>query len=164
MKMSEMVAEPDITTDGEITLIVPASNEVADKAALASALRNKIMGIKDEALELVVIPEWDNVVLEFHSLTGAEKSEWLALLDLSGKDSDSLTNAEKAKRLQLFVELAVHTAYYPSSDIKIFETKDAVWLLGKSAKALSRLEDSVGKLNGFVKDDKPTSQESVKNS
>lgn len=140
----------------------PASNATTEAQGLANSLRAKILGIQDSLIELVVVPEWDNVELEFHSLTGADKSEWLARLDSLGEKDDD--PAKVAKRLQLFVELAVYTAYYPGTEAKVFEPNDSSWLLQKSAKALSRLEDSVGVLNGFVKDPKSNSKEKPKNS
>lgn len=141
---------------------VAASNPIVDAQARASSLRSKIMGIQDSATELVVIPEWDNVEIEFHSLTGSEKSDWLARLDFA--DKDAKTPEDKAKRLQLFVELAIYTAYFPGTDAKVFEPNDSPWLLEKSAKALARLEDTVGVLNGFVKDDSEKSVDKAKNS
>jgi hypothetical protein len=144
-----------------IKTITPVANAVTDAQGMANSLRSKILGIQDSKTELVVIPEWDNVEIEFHSLTGAEKSEWLARLDFASEDAT--TEAEKARRLQLFVELAVYTAYLPGTDTKIFEANDSSWLLKKSAKALSRLEDTVGLLNGFVKDSKDKSAEKAKN-
>jgi len=137
------------------------SNPIVDAQAAANSLRAKILGIQDSKTELVVIPEWDNVEIEFHSLTGSEKSEWLARIDFA---ANADTPSEKAKRLQLFVELAVYTAYVPNSNVKLFEPNDSAWLLNKSAKALSRLEDTVGVLNGFVKDSSEKSQENAKNS
>lgn len=151
----------DGTPDG-LDVNTPATNATTDAQGLANSLRSKILGIQDSKSELVVIPEWDNVEIEFHSLTGAEKSEWLARFDFASDDMKD--PATKAKRLQLFVELAVYTAYLPGSDTKVFEPNDSSWLLQKSARALSRLEDTVGLLNGFVKDDKDRSQENTKNS
>jgi len=147
--------------ESDLKIITPSSNLVTNTIVAANSLRTKILGIQDSMTELVVIPEWDNVELEFHSLTGADKSEWLARLDNLGDDSKS--PEQVAKRLQLFVQLAVFTAYLPGTDTKIFEPDDAAFLLTKSAKALSRLENTVGVLNGFVKDDKDKSQEKAKN-
>jgi hypothetical protein len=152
--------------DAALQITEAASNPVVDAQARASSLRSKIMGINDASTELVVIPEWDNVEIEFHSLTGAEKSDWLARLDLGSEKAK--TQEDKARRLQLFVELAIHTAYLPGTDTKLFEPNDSSWLLTKSAKSLARLEDTVGKLNGFVNDDstegKDTEVDKAKNS
>ena len=148
--------------ESNLQTITPATNAVTDDQGRANSLRNKILGIQDSMTELVVIPEWDNVEIEFHSLTGEDKSEWLARLDNLGDDSKS--PEQVAKRLQLFVQLAVLTAYLPGTDTKVFEPDDASWLIKKSAKALSRLENTVGVLNGFVKDDKDKSAEKAKNS
>ena len=142
--------EPIVSTNGDAGFVQTQSNPVLDAVSNAQSLRSQILGIDDSVKEVVTIPEWNNIQLEFHSLSGAEKAEFLTKLNF-GKDEESLSNDEKAKRLQLFVQLAIHTAYLPGTDVKVFDSSDFDALSKKSARALSRLEDTVGVINGFVK-------------
>lgn len=110
------------------------------------ASRDAILGLDDLQVEEVTIPEWKNMVVCVHSLSGVERDALEAsLMKIDGKKSVVKLDNLRAK--------VVVSSAYDQNDNRLFQDTDADALGKKNAAALNRIFTVAQRLSGITSED-----------
>lgn len=113
-------------------------------------LRDRIRASHDRTAEVVDVPEWDGVKLEFRSPTVNERA---ALLRLQAQGEDGEAEVDRAERWAAFYpEILIRTAFDPETGEPAFTEDDADWLRERDFLVMDRLAVVALKVCGMSSD------------
>ena len=99
-----------------------------------SNLSSKIFSIDDITVERVVVPEWDNIQIELHSLTAGERGEVMS--SASSKDANGESSVDIG---QMYALCVIKSACDPTTGEQIFEDSDITAIKSRNGAVIERL-------------------------
>jgi hypothetical protein len=116
-----------------------------------SALRSKILSVKDIKVERISIPDW-GVEVNVRGITGAERSAIKAASQVTDRDDDDSVTGQRLDEATMYALLVIESVSDPETGEPVFAAADRDALKEKSAGVLEDVSQIILRLSGLTLD------------